>query len=332
MMSTNASYKPISYTLTYLKYMKAFSILDIPEYKRKKLAKTIMGINIDYRRFTFSSQKQFMGYIEKYLPWYFWAVDENNASVSYDQWALISRTRSPRGIAYQVIVTFENIWAVPIIYFEIYKDWLGMKNSVGRFDFYGAFFHFREYIEKRFQNLYTDLEKNVRSTRVDVAFDFASPFPQDAMKWIHPSENSTRNIRAWYTKDLLSSVSYLSEKNSGYWVRIYEKNIDLKHNWKKNWYGSQPDDWTRIEFEFYPPYSPKKDLEILEICTKKLLLDETPYLNFSYRPNFDFKVENAYRYFCRYAENHGIDIDTFIDEIIAYHIDMENKKDIMNTL
>lgn len=310
--------------------MLAMSFLQIPEYKRKQLKRGLMWISIDYRRFSFTSRKVLDGYIQEYLPWYFWCSDSDNSSFSYQNNALISRVASPRGTAYQVIIAFENIWPVPIIYFEFYKEWLWMKDTVWRIDFYGSFFHFEDYIDDKYKELYKKLHsglknKDSRSTRVDVAFDFTFPFPQDT-SWIVPSKNSDREVSFYKHENKINSIAYLSWKNSWYGVRIYNKNISVAKTGKENWYWWKEaigNDWTRIEFEFYPPYSPKTDEEIIAICSKKLLNDETPNLNLKYRPNFVFNVENAYKYFERYAKNHGMTMNDLLDCLMEVQINMD---------
>jgi len=310
--------------------MLAMSFLQIPEYKRKMLKKWLIWVDIDYRRFSFDSRKILDGYIQEYLPWYFGASDCDNSSFSYNSEALITRVASPRGTAYQVVIAFENIGPVPIIYFEFYKEWLGMKNTVGRIDFYGSFFHFNNYIDDRYRELYRKLHEGLktgdsRSTRVDVAFDFIFPFPQDT-SWIVPSKNSDREVSFYKHGWKINSIAYLSGKNSGYGVRLYNKNISVEKTGKENWYWGREaisNDWTRIEFEFYPPYSPKTDDEIISICSEKLLHDKYPNLNLKYRPNFVFNVENAYKYFERYAKNHGMTMNDLLDCLMEAQINMD---------
>jgi hypothetical protein len=46
----------------------------------------------------------------------------------------------------------------------------------------------------------------------------------------------------------------------------------------------------------------------------------------SYRPPIGFKVEEAYKYFVRYAKNHGVTLEQLMKEVYDYHIYIEEKK------
>jgi hypothetical protein len=54
----------------------------------------------------------------------------------------------------------------------------------------------------------------VRVTRVDIAFDFAQPFPQNGGKWITPCANSKRDVELFRHRGKFNSYGYLSNKNS----------------------------------------------------------------------------------------------------------------------
>lgn len=303
--------------------MRSFSIISIPEYQRKKLIKNRLGTQIDYRRFSFPTKEGMMKYINQYFDYYKYIGDSDNSNSAFRNERTINRVQTPRGTMYTVSVCFEWLGkAVPILMFEIYKDDLWMLWSSGRFDFYGAFFHFRSSLEDDLNRLYNEMHDKERSTRVDVAFDFSIEFPEQCINWIHPSKNSDRNIMAWHKQDKLISCSYLTSKNSWYWVRMYNKALAVEQMGKQFWYGwegNYSNNWFRLEFEFYPPYSPMKDYEIITMCNNRVLKDASPILNLPYRPCNTFLVENAYKFFCKYAKTHWVTIDFLLGEIVKHH-------------
>jgi len=308
--------------------MKALSILEIPDYKKKDFVKSLLWIQVDYKRFNIKSRK----ILDSLLMNSIRANDNDNANIAYDKEVAFIRIPCPRWIAHKIVFNVENIWPVPFAYIEVY--WLGqwLQWSVAKIDFYGAFFHFFEFIPSRYMNLYDYLMEEskkqhyVRVTRIDIAMDFKMPFPQNFHNWIKPSENSKRDVDIYKHKWKFNSAWYLSNKNSWYWVRWYNKVIDINKQWKHNWYWWEkniPNHWTRIEFEFYPPYSLKTDDELKKDVWEKLFWSGLINLWLQFRPCFEFKIENAYRYFTRYAEQHWIDFETLIDELISYHMKLE---------
>lgn len=302
--------------------MKAFSFLDIPDYQIEKMKRKFIGVSIDYRRFSFSSLQMMDKYLMKYLSWHKAASNASNGSVSYN-WDgyLISRQRSPRWDSYQLIVWIEWVWPVPIIYFEIYKPDLAMGDSVGRFDFYGAFFHFRDQFDTLLSDMYESMSIEVKSTRCDVAFDFEMPIIPSMVKWIKPSRNSKRHITPYINSEWnISWLSYLTTKNSGYWVRFYDKRLDTASKGKKSWYWHMSDrEWSRIEFELYPPYSIDSDSGLINLCSAWLGgMDISMGLH--YRPCPWYLIPNAYTYFQRYCKNQWIPFETMLDDLTAYHI------------
>lgn len=313
--------------------MEAFSIIQIPWYIKKKLKPKLIGSNIDYKRFNIKDRKIFDNLHLKAH-----ANDLDNADILYEWEIALKRVYSPRWIAHNVLLSI--VWWKPIwfAYIEIYWLWQWLKGSVWRIDFKGSFFHFYEQIPQRWKDIYAFLSKekewkswSVRETRKDIAFDFLFPFPQSGDKWIVPSWNSKRNVECYKHQGKYNSFWYLAEKNTNYGVRIYNKLVDIRKNGKEFWYWWEeklPKNWVRIEFEFYPPYSQKSDEELMAICAKRILWDAKIVLWLPYRPCFDFKVENAYSYFKRYAENHWITVEVLLDELMNYHIELEYKKEL----
>lgn len=87
---------------------------------------------------------------------------------------------------------------------------------------------------------------------------------------------------------------------------MYDKNVQVIKKHKESWYGgddNMPKNWTRVEFEFYNPYSSMDESALIDMCTQKLL-GKKIYLGMTMRPNYTFNIENAYSYFERYAKNH----------------------------
>lgn len=316
--------------------MEAFSIIQIPEYQRKKLKRKKLWISIDYKRFNIKDRNILQEFVFTTIE----APNETNSNVVYDWDVALLRVHSPRGKAHQVIISVEGIWPVPIAYIEVYSAGQWLKGSVARIDFYGAFFHFHDCIPTSFHEMYSNLMKiavdspsNVRKTRVDIAIDFDFEFPQNGHKWIIPSENSKRNVEVHKHRWLWNSFAYLAEKNTSYWVRIYNKIVESEKNKKERWYWwkeNLPDNWTRIEFEFYPPYSLMKDEELMELCLARVTGTDDIEIGLPFRPVNKFNIENAYKYFERYAKNHGIDIEQLLFELMEYHKEMEYKRFVAN--
>lgn len=262
--------------------------------------------------------------------------NETNSESTFDWEVLYTRVHSPRGIAHKIVMNVVWLGPIPIAYVEVYAQWQWLRGSVGRIDFYGAFFHFKDSVPERYIRLYNELMRlaektsKVRITRVDIAMDFAYDFPQNGWSWIVPSGNSSRQVSCYKHQGLWNSYWYLSGKNSGYWVRIYDKLIDIAHNWKEDWYWWKeklPKNWTRIEFEFYPPYTVSNDdNKLKEMCLARTCWNWVISIWLEFRPTMVFKVENAYNYFERYAKNHWITIKQLIDEVVKYYNWTEMKK------
>ena len=313
--------------------MIAFSILEVPTYLKKKLLKKCIGVHVDYKRFNIKHNEIFWE-IPLLLKK---ANDTDNSNMSFDGEVSFLRVSSPRWIAHQVIVAFIGIWPVAICYIEQYWNWQGLQWSKWRIDFYGAFFHFMDFIPDRYIRMYkklcdlAELKKWVNVTRIDIACDFDFEFPQSGDNWIRPCKNSKRDVYMYKTDGKKNSFWYLSSKNSWYGVRIYNKKVDIMKNGKEKWYWGEkciPKNWTRIEFEFYPPYSKMSDEELMKLCYHRITWDIHLELWMKFRPILEFSVENAYNYFERYAKSHWISIETLIDEIMWFHIYIEEKKEI----
>jgi len=311
--------------------MKAFSLFQIPDKNKLIIKDNFRSSNIDWKRFNFSNKADFLDLIGDYFPGYN-LLDTDNSNSRFFRDAVFLRVRSNLWMAFQYVVTIVGVGTVPICRVEIYSQ--GLKDSCGRIDFYGAFFHFREYLWDRVVQLYSFLDEEyqkkdsfVRCTRMDVAIDIRIPFPKNVFEFITPAPRdkvkARKTIKAYnYIDWVPHSVSYLPKKNSWYGVRIYDKILDIKDKGKEFWYTDLPEDLTRIEFEFYPPYSNMNTSEsMLSFCLSKVFGFPMKPLGLHYRPALGFNVENAYSYFCRYAKNKGITIGELINELQNYHLD-----------
>ena len=336
--------------------MKAFSIIDIPVYQSRKLKKCENSMQIDYKRFNIRDRDLFESLFTTEVAWLIawwknWTQFTNitNSNVAYDREVAFLRVDtknsesrlkvgqtwekkvySPRWIAHQIIAVAEWVWPIPFAYIEMYWKWQGLKWSVGRIDFYWAFFHFFEDVPVRYRNLYNKLQtlsrnddKKVGVTRVDIAFDFFDfEYPQNSHLWINPAKQSKRSVEVRYHDKKINSTSYLAEKNSWYWVRIYNKSLQVMQSQKWNWYWGKekiPENWTRIEFEFYNPYSSMDELELRKMCKLKVFWDSDFEIWHAPKPRFEFNVENAYRYLEKYAKNHWVTVEILLDECLKYH-------------
>jgi len=320
--------------------MEAMSIITIPEYIRKKLRKNIIGAWVDYRRFNIKS--------EKILDEIFWirqhpASNDTNSNVVYDWQVAYQRIKSPRWIAHQAIIVIEWVWPVPIMMLEVYGKGQWLQGAIARVDFYGWYFRFKNIVPERFlkiEKMLMDVARDkirnhlVRQTRIDIAFDFNFSFPQGWWKWITPSKLSKRDLRDHRNPKTkrYSGFSCLADKNSWYGIRIYDKLVESEDHRKENWYGWQwnlPKNWTRIEFECYPPYaSDYEDFQLLQFMATRIIgSGEWICLGMTWRPPVAFKIETAYTYFVRYAKVHWISPEKLLEELAEYHKYIEEKKD-----
>jgi len=312
--------------------MEAFSIINIPAYMQKKIAQNAMGVSIDYKRFNIKSMDVFRNlFFQKYMP-----ENDSNSNIKYNGKVAHVRVNSPRWIAQQAIVTFEEVGAVPIVFVEEYAKWQWLKWSIARIDFYGAFFHFYDDLPRQYQELYKYLnseaikwDNKVRVTRLDIAVDVDMPFPQKWYKWITPAKHSQREVEMYRHWWLYNSYWYLAEKNSWYWVRIYDKTVQVKKTHKESWYwwaDKISENWTRIEFEFYNPYCSMGDEKIIDMVKERIAWWDIEIGSLP-RPCYTFNVENAYKYFERYAKNHWLDIWELLRQVQDEHYFREKTKE-----
>lgn len=312
--------------------MDKFSILSIPAYMQKKYAKNCLGVTVDYMRFNIRDRKIFSSII----PMRESVLDLDNSNVEYIGGVSIQRVYSSRGVAFIYSQAIHYPWEehtakpVPFMFVEVYDPGQSLRGSIGRVDFYGAYFHFEEHIDAKFRECYSELlelsenQKNrVRRTRLDIAVDVGCEFPQNGGKWITPSANAKRGKKCYSTEWKWNSYSYLSQKNTGYWVRMYNKIIDTISKKKNGWYSEvleKVPHWTRIEFELYPPYSSDIPFQDIISGVKECVLwtNEVYSLGLKYRKTEWISIEAVNRYFEAYAERHMLGVDYIIDELVKY--------------
>lgn len=303
--------------------MRWFSIFQLTEEDTAYFHASLVSVGIDYQRFSFSDTDTMSRILNSYFP-NTWLIDSDNSNTLYVHTGALTRVSSPRGFAYIYTLAFEGIGAVPICFFEIYKNPFG--GSVGRIDLYGSFFHFESFLPMELRHLKEDLlsewsRDHIRCTRTDVALDFEMPYPQNICDIITPSRHAKRWVNTYNDNGVLNSASYLTRKNSWYGVRVYNKILDIKQKGKEFWYDNLPDNLTRVEFEFYPPYSHINDsTQILELVLDRLFGNKNIPVGLGSRPQLWFVVENAYAYFKRYAISKGVSVDFLIEEITKYHL------------
>jgi hypothetical protein len=88
--------------------MKTFSMISIPEKDIISLKKTFLSISTDYKRFSISEKSVFFDIISEYFPTAI-LLDFDNSNSSWTEEALLVRTPTPRGRAYQYIINIEGI-------------------------------------------------------------------------------------------------------------------------------------------------------------------------------------------------------------------------------
>lgn len=309
--------------------MQAFEIFKIPDKKLPFFIKNFVKVWCDYRRFSFSVRDEFINVVKTYFPNY-WKIDSDNSNVAYLHSGSLMCVNGKQGRAYIYSVAYEGIGPVPLCYIEIYSEKSKLP-AAGRIDFYGSFFHFFDNVPPFLLDLYKYLDTiyqtkySITCTRTDIAFDFILPFPKDWLHYYHPSKNAKkRKVNPYYDyttgSPLLNSTSYLTKKNSWYGVRMYNKILDVRDKEKESWYIDLPQNLTRIEYELYPPYTKFSVSHLQNLISKKLLGSEIPPLWLEFRPNYGFKIENAYHYFRRYAKTKGIDLVEMLNLVKNYHL------------
>lgn len=349
--------------------MESFSILNIPKYKKNWLTKLKPTMQLDYKRFNIKDLsileqvlwaelmsiacprewKEVTNFTNSNVAYDndiallrvdTWNVKKEESKIDVKEWEKWrKRIFSPRWVAHQLIGTAVGIWVIPFALIEKYWKWQWLRWSVARIDFYGAFFLFADDLPARYRRIYAKLQELTRTepskisvTRVDVAIDFKwYPFPQQCHLWVKPCKNSKRDVDVRMHEQKINSVSYLSTKNSWYWIRIYNKTLQVNKDSKKvNWYGGKwkvPEDWTRFEFEFYPPYSKLDELDLLKKVKERMFWTDSIELWLPVRPTIEFNVENAYNFMMRYAKNHWITMEMLLESCYDYHVQMEEKKE-----
>jgi len=308
--------------------MQSLSLLTVPEYNQRIWKRRCIGVSIDWKRFNIRRRSviERLWYLSKH------ASNETNNSTYFMEWLTFQRIRSPHWIAHNVSFAFE--WddgipiSVPVVHIEVAGKWQGLKESVGRVDFYGAYFQFRHLVPNILKWMYETLESlskegvDVNCTRVDVCVDIQTKFPQGGYNLITPSKNTKRKVQSFRDPktNKWEGFSFDAKKNSAYGIRIYDKAIDIKDQGKEFWYKWYPETWTRVEFEFYNPYASMDESTLVKNVTKRVLGEGISWFDLKYRPTSWLTPQTAYNWFKSYAKKHGIEIQSLIDVIQKEHI------------
>lgn len=308
--------------------MQALSLLTVPEYNQRIWKRKCIWVSIDWKRFNIKSRDviEWLWYLSRK-----WSNETNN-STYFMEWLTFQRIHSPNGIAHNVSFAFEwEDWipvSIPVVHIEVAWRWQWLKDSVGRVDFYGAYFQFRHLVPDILKWMYDQLEKlskewiRVNCTRIDVCVDIHAKFPQCGYNLITPSKNTKRKVQSFRDPktNKWEGFSFDAKKNSAYGIRIYDKAIDIRDQGKQFWYLWYPDTWTRVEFEFYNPYSSMDEETLFKNVTKRVLGEWMSWFTLKYRPTSWLTPQTAYNWFKSYAKKHWVEIQSLIDVIQKEHI------------
>lgn len=309
--------------------MQTLSLLTIPEYNQTRFRHKCFGVSIDWKRFNIRSQS----ILEKIWWLSRRASNDTNNSTFFLDWLTFQRIRSPNWVAHNISFAFEGTdgvpVSIPVVHVEVYRKWQWLKWSVARVDFYWAYFHFCHVVPEILRWMYSTLSTiaensggdEVNVTRLDICVDIACKFPQQGYKLITPSKNTKRKVKSFMdpATNRWEGFSFDAQKNTNYGVRIYDKVVDIYAQWKDWWYENHPQNWTRIEFEFYSPYSNMNEDVIFENVTKRVLWEWRSGFEMKYRPTTWFKPITAYYWFRAYAKRHKIEIPDLLAAITEQH-------------
>lgn len=309
---------------------------------QRKLKKSLFNIQLDYEIFSVENivfgQKRnsnwlyvwwdrfwvrlFYEYMSKLAKWEL-DIDTDNSNTYYVPWeeVTVSKSKTPRWYFYNFYITFAGK-VVNIFTIEEFTKNNTFHNEIWRFIFRWAFYYFWEYIPAYIIDIYSQIknqwesnkDKNsiIKRTRVDVAFDFDCEVFNYA-KYTNISSVSKTAVRAYDpNKDwLFSSFSYLPVKsNKWYGFRIYDKIKDTKDKNKYFWYWDTLnglENWQRIEYEIYSPYSHQcTDEELFAWFSSVLLGTDKIEKKIVWKPKSQYNSENLLKNFIRYSKNHWV--------------------------
>lgn len=299
--------------------------------------KTLFNAQLDYEVFSFENKifwdkkrgwdrywyKKFIEYCSFFWKWVVLDGDNSNEAYFEEYWMTVTKNKTPRGFFYNFSIVFA--WkSVNIFTIEEFNA-KGLTNECWRLIFRGAFYYFQNEIPDFVLEAYSKLKNEwkltinsdnqiIKRTRVDVAFDFDFE-TFDYAKFVKKSVNSKTAIKAYNPNDnwLYTGIQYLPVKsNKWYWFRIYDKKRDTIDKWKQFWYWDSLNDyqnWNRIEYEIYPPYSNQcTDEELFAGISNVLLWTEKVEKKIIWKPKSQYNVENSLKNFQKYASNHWVGV------------------------
>lgn len=325
--------------------------LKIPQKIQADFKKNLIGVNVDYLQYTCYNISEPLLNLYNYL-WFSWEIDMDNSNVEYNFNLNLSLVHNDTKMGHAYQVTFLTPWFAPIPIFsvEVYNpNRVKTLGTQGKIVFYGAFFVFNEILQEeapeviRYANAIelgtlVQSQKNERPvykrTRVDVAVDVWVSVSQ---KWhsdyISPHKNSNHTPRTFNNrKDLggWQSISYIPRLWQCLWIRVYNKILDIIRKKKKWWYPNYGTDEnpivTRIEV-IYSWDSAMDSLDNLLNYTKfRILWDSETLLKRYIRPKSEYSPLSAFKYFQKYAKNHGKKMHELLHDVCSMYAREEEYK------
>lgn len=286
------------------------------------------GVPVGWDRFWY---RLFCEYCEMFAKWEL-SIDTDNSNTHYvpGEDITITKSKTPRWYFYNFFITF--LWkSINIFTIEEYNSANKFNNEAWRFIFRWAFYYFGDhipgYIIDTYNLIKTRWENNrlksniVKRTRVDIAFDIDCPVFNYA-KYTNISKTSKTAVKAYNPNDewLYASFSYNPTKsNKWYGFRIYDKKKDTQDKNKAFWYWDALNDfenWQRIEYEVYPPYSHQcTDEELFSWFSSVLFWTDKVDKKIIWAPKSQYLAENSFKNAEKYAKNHWVSMGQLITDL-----------------
>ena len=332
--------------------------LNLPLKVQKEFRDNLIAMEVDYLQYTcYHVQEPLKAFYN--ILGFNGTIDDDNSNVEYNYNLNLSlvRNNTKMGHAYMVTFLSPGFAPIPILSLEVYsEDKEKLLKTQGKLVFYGAYFAFRSILVEeapeilRFHNLVelstttlikTELnewkEKPVyKCTRVDIATDVAIPLSKKWLtKYIKPHKNSKHAIRHYnYDEEteIFQSVAYIPKISQTIGIRVYNKILDIVSKNKQSWYPTYGKDKehktvTRIEIIYGWESANDKIENLMDYTKYRLLGDEKVKLKKRNRPKSEYSPLSAYKYFQKYAKNHGKTLSQVLDDVLAISI-IEERKDI----
>lgn len=326
------------------------SFLLFPLLLKENFKKNHINTSVDYHRFSIK--------IYDVLEWLLATfcktdLDDDNSNVytNSEKGYTITKKRTSLGFAYCYTTTIEWIGAYQIFSIEFFNQTTMLQcKSAGRIDFVGAFFHFSDVLDKDVVKFYFDLENlskskfnsKITTTRVDIAVDIWVEIPF-MLKYFRLSKNAKKTVKCyswkmrddwrlleveeeWYKYGNFQSYGYLPQKWKWYWIRVYNKHLDIIAKWKELWYaGSKlPEHLTRFEFVYTSDYCVKWIDFLIEQSHSMMFWEKLPWW-MKYKSATDYSLDNVYIYLDRYIKKRWKDTNKVISELYWKKVMWSNK-------